>query len=65
MASMQSLKPWRSSALRMDSGLVPSSLHAVLVQDAVLMEGHGQVQAGLAAQGGQDGVGPLLLDDLQ
>ena len=28
------------------------------------MEGHGQVQAGLAAQGGQDGVGPLHLDDL-
>ena len=24
MASMASLKPWRSSALRMDSGLVPS-----------------------------------------
>ena len=25
MDSMQSLKPWRSSALRMESGLVPSS----------------------------------------
>ena len=28
------------------------------------MEGHGQVQAGLTAQGGQDGVGTLLLNDL-
>ena len=37
---------------------------AVLLQHAAFMEGHGQVQAGLAAQSGQDGVGPLHLDDL-
>ena len=38
--------------------------HAVLVQNALFMEVHGHVQPGLAAQGGQDGVGPLFLDDL-
>ena len=38
--------------------------HPVLGQGAVLIQGHGQVQAGLAAHVGQQGVGPLLLDDL-
>ena len=38
--------------------------YAVLLQDPLLMQVHGQIQSGLPAQGGQDGVGPLLLDDL-
>ena len=37
---------------------------AVLLQGAVFVEGHGQVQAGLPPQSGQDGVGPLHLDHL-
>ena len=45
-------------------GAGAQQLHAVLGQSAVLVEGHGQVQAGLAAQSGQDRVGTLLLNDL-
>ena len=39
-------------------------LHAVLLEGAVLGEGDGQVEGGLAAQGGQQRVRPLHLDDL-
>ena len=39
-------------------------LDAVLGEDAVLVQVHGGVQAGLAAEGRQQGVGPFLLDDL-
>ena len=45
-------------------GAGAQQLHPVLLQGAVLIQGHGQVQAGLAAQSGQDGVGLLLLNDL-
>ena len=45
-------------------GAGAQQLHPVLFQGTVLIEGHGQVQAGLAAHVGQQGVGPLLLDDL-
>mmetsp|Transcript_894 Transcript_894/g.2080 ORF Transcript_894/g.2080 Transcript_894/m.2080 type:complete len:1014 (-) Transcript_894:28-3069(-) len=38
-------------------------LHAVLGQDARLLQALGRVEAGLSAHGGQDGVGPLLGDD--
>src|SRR5690606_27916508 len=37
---------------------------AVLLQDAVVVQGDGRVEGRLAAQGGQQGVGPLLGDDL-
>jgi len=40
-------------------------LHAVLLQDAELRDAHGRVETGLPAEGGQDGVGALLLDDLR
>ena len=54
------------AVLRLADGLRAGAqqAHAVLLQDALLVEVHGQVQPGLAAQGGQDGVGPLLGDDL-
>ena len=45
-------------------GAGAQELHVVLGQDALLVEVHGQVETGLSAQGGQDRVGPLLLDDL-
>ena len=38
-------------------------LHAVALERAVLVEGHGQVDAGLPADGGQDRVRLLALDD--
>ena len=38
--------------------------HPVLLQRAVLVEGHSQVQPRLPAQGGQNGIGPLPLDHL-
>ncbi len=48
-----------------DGGVVgPDELHAELLQSAVLGEGDGQVESGLAPQGGQQGVRPLHLDDL-
>ena len=48
-----------------DHGRVgPDHFHAVLFQHAVPIQVHGQIQAGLAAQGGQKGVGPLPLDHL-
>ena len=39
-------------------------LHAVLLQHARAGQLRGEVQAGLPAQVGQQGVGPLLGDDL-
>ena len=39
-------------------------LHIALPQHALLLQLHGQVQAGLAADAGDDGVGPLIADDL-
>ena len=39
-------------------------LHPALLQNALLFQLHGQVQAGLAADAGDDGVGPLIADDL-
>ena len=39
-------------------------LHPELFQHAVLVEGLGQVERRLAAHGGEDGVGPLLGDDV-
>ncbi len=39
-------------------------LHVVLLQHAVLVQGDGGVECGLAAQGGQDRVGAFLGDDL-
>ena len=39
-------------------------LDAVALQDAPLGGGHGEVERGLAAQGGQDGLGRFALDDL-
>ena len=48
-----------------DGGVVGADeLDAVLLEGAVLGEGDGQVERGLAAQGGQQGVRPLHLDDL-
>ncbi len=45
-------------------GLDADDAHAVFGQHAGLGELRGEVQAGLAAEVGQQGVGPLLLDDL-
>ena len=39
-------------------------LDLALPQDALALELHGKVQAGLAADTGDDGVGPLIADDL-
>ncbi|MFW3616658.1 hypothetical protein [Billgrantia antri] len=45
-------------------GVGTDHLHAVLLEYAVLVEVEGAVERGLAAHGGQDGVGALGLDDL-
>ena len=45
-------------------GVGPDHLHAEFLQHAVRGQVHGQVEAGLPAQGGQQGVRPLGLDDL-
>ena len=45
-------------------GASAQQAHAVLLQGAVLIQRHGQIQAGLAAQVGQKGVRALLLNDL-
>ena len=47
----------------MASALAPISSTPYRVEHAPLVERHGQVEGGLAAQGGQQGVGPLALDD--
>jgi len=40
-------------------------LHAEALEHAVLCDGHREVQAGLAAEGRQQRVGALALDDLR
>ena len=40
-------------------------LHPALLQDALLLQLHGQVQARLAADAGDDGVGPLVAQYLR
>ena len=47
-----------------DVGAGADHLDAELLQDAVLVQVHRGVEAGLAAERGQQGVGPFLLDDL-
>ena len=47
-----------------DVGVGPDHLHAVFLQHAGLRHCDGAVEAGLPAQGGKQGVGPLPLDDL-
>ena len=44
-------------------GVGADELDAVALEGAVLDQLHGQVQRRLAAEGGQEGVGPLPLDD--
>ena len=68
-ASRARCAPWRAEELavlrRLDGGqLGADHLDAVALEGAVVREGHGQVEPGLAAEGGQQGVGPLALDDL-
>ncbi len=43
--------------------LGPDELHAIFLQDALLVEGHGQVEARLPPQGGKEGVGGLPGED--
>ena len=47
-----------------DVGVGPDHLHPQALQDAGVGHGDGAVEAGLAAQGGQDGVGALAFDHL-
>ena len=47
-----------------DLGIGADHLHAVLLQDAGVGHRDGGVEAGLAPQGGQQGVGALPFDDL-
>ena len=42
---------------------IAQQLHAALLQDALLFQLHGQIQTGLAADAGNNGVGPLVADD--
>ena len=64
MPCMASLNASRSSAVRMASALAPISSGVPGVADgAALDELHGQVERGLAAEGGQHRVGPLPVDD--
>ena len=53
----------RSSAVAMASALAPMSSTPKASRTPRSDERHGQVEAGLAAQGGQQGVGPLAFDD--
>ena len=54
----------RFSALAMTSGLAPIISTPYFSSTPCWCQVHGQVQAGLAAEGGQQGVGPLGLDHL-
>ena len=47
-----------------DVGFGPDHLHAEFLQDAGFGHGNGAVEAGLAAQGGEQGIGPLALNHL-
>ena len=60
---MASLNGSRSSAVRMASALAPISSGAGRAEHAALDQLHGEVERGLAAEGGQHRVGPLPLDD--
>ena len=64
MRCMAALKSSRSSAFLIAVELGADQLDAVALEDAVLGEGHREVEAGLAAQRGQERVGPLARDDL-
>ena len=44
-------------------GVGADHLDAEALQDPALVQGHGQVEGGLAAEGRQHGVGALALDD--
>ena len=61
--SMASLKSWRSSPFSMAVGVRADELDAVFLQDAGVHEVHRGVERGLAAEGGQEGVGSLGGDD--
>ena len=53
----------RSSAVCDGLGVGADQLDAEALEHAALDQLHGQVQRGLAAEGRQQGVGPLPLDD--
>ena len=58
--AMASLNSCRSSALSMASALVPMQADAVLLQEAFMVQLHGDGQAGLPAQAGQQAVRAAL-----
>ena len=62
--SMACLNFSRSSALSMTSGVAPIISTSYLSRTPCAMQVHGGVEAGLAAEGRQQGVGPFALDDL-
>ena len=64
ICSMASLEQVAVLGLGDRVGVGADHLDAVLLQHAVPGQGHGHVQAGLAAERGQQGVGLLGLDDL-
>ena len=61
---MVSLKAMRSSPRSMASAWTPMTCTPYFSSTPALCELGGEVEAGLAAQVGQQGVGPFLLDDL-
>ena len=62
--SMAALNWSRASAFSITCGVGADHFDAVLLQHAVVVQLHRQVQTGLAAEGGQQGVGPFGLDHL-
>ena len=58
------MKSSRSSVSRMAFDRRAEHAHAVLVEDARVVEREAAVERGLAAEGEQDGVDLLLDDDL-
>ena len=60
MVWQSSLNSSRSSALSMLSHAGAQQLNLALLQDALFRQLHGQIQAGLAADAGNDGVRPLI-----
>ena len=59
-AGLGELDPRLGPAHGVDGG--PDELDPEPLQGAVLVQGHGQVEGGLPAEGGQQGVGPLGLE---
>ena len=59
-----SLNAWRSSPRSMASTCTPITFTPYLLQHAGVVQLRGEVQARLAAQVRQQGIGPLLGDDL-